>query len=174
MIIISNNLRPGPKYRLYDLVNYNKHPKRTWSIQGYYYEYMIHAKEIVYYEIACVTTKETLTIQEEDLILVCKAQYAGEYLEMLNKDGQPPSLIGYMSNQYKLIEKELSSMKKATNTPLALTLEVKHEILDELLDRYIDKKNFAKADGEVSEQLQKEMDAILQDLETVRQATIIE
>lgn len=48
-------------------------------------------KHKIAYSLKSVASRESILAQQEEVILVCKASYAKEYLQKLDKNGYPPT-----------------------------------------------------------------------------------
>lgn len=165
MIAIEYFINPVPKFDVGDLVYCKYSLNKTWEIKGYYYGY-----SAMHYNLICIKTAKTLLALEEELMLVCKAEYAIDYIRMLDKEGMPPPISELNSLN---TGKEVVKMNPSARQALKLTLQEKNEILDELLDRYIDTLRFIEVDKGVNDITQAQVDSILAELEFVRGAEIV-
>lgn len=147
-----------------DLCRIRGYGNLTWKVIGFTPSVeILHGKEVdknVIYTFENVFTGEDIIALEEDLILVCKAKYASEYIKQLNDDGSPPNMSKYLG-------------KEKSEVQIYLTQKQKDDMLNELLDRHNDVKRFIEADGEITERNQRQLDEIEAEFNRVSQMPVL-
>lgn len=164
---MSYSLIRDPRYQIGDLVNSKSYPEQTWEIVGYSCEQSFYNGESntsVHYNLIGVVALDTLFVDEEDLILVCKWAYAKEYIAQLDENGKPPSIASINPYLTPSTTKEVNLMRLSYNE--------RNEMIDDLLDRMNQIKGFTIADGEVSEEYQRQIEEIKVELNKLRELSV--
>jgi hypothetical protein len=134
-----------------DLVYLNNFGSRTWIVNYHKHEeYPMYDEmvEVVVYDVTCVVSMERRRAIQEDVMLVCKADYAYLYLGQLDTNGMPPRLDAVSKSSYRKEDTQLKKRKE------------KDDLINNLLDMYNDIQRFIESDGEISEHFQAKMDEI--------------
>lgn len=119
--------------------------------------------EYIDYTLKNVYSGEEIFACEEDLSLICRAKDALNYIRQLNKTGtnSPPKLPVNKAG------------KEKAKVKTKLTRKQKDDLLNELLDRYLDVLKFIKADGEITEHNQKQIDLIEAELKVIERLPVV-
>ncbi|MGG0667885.1 hypothetical protein ABE073_05065 [Lederbergia citrisecunda] len=148
-----------------DLCSVDGYGHLIWEVERFAPSFEVKGGKVVdeyiTYTLQNVHTGEDIIAFEEDLSLICRAKDAIDYIRQLNKTRNPPN------NPVNTAGKEKAKMKTLKAT--VITRKQKDDLLNELLDRYNDVKNFIKADGEITERYQKQLEEIEAELNKVNQ-----
>lgn len=122
-----------PLYSVGDLVITREPENRVWRVLGCHdntlYEDGEYSQTIVY-KIACVATNNSIESDQKNLILVCKKEFASEYVKLVNADGTAP--------QYPIAEIQPDTTPKAHQEEIRTPNRFRgSKEVDELLDRLI-------------------------------------
>lgn len=145
-----------------DLCYIKGYGSSTWEVIGYTLKWNFlqgKVKEEIIYVLSNVHTGENNIAYQDDLILVCRAIYAYDYIRQLDEHGSPPKMLNNKNAEKEKVE-------------MTMTRKQKDDLLNELLDRYNDVQNFIKADGEINEHNRQQLEEIEAKLNEVNKTIV--
>lgn len=154
-----------------DLCVVDGYGRRVWEVVGYTREqsYMdrVYSEEIIY-NLTCTITPEWIIGVQSDTTLVCRAEYAFEYIMYLNGEGLPPKLSDEES--FLSIIKKTEEAAMSNEAKEAMESYIYPDTIDGLLEQLADLKFLEETTGQ-DEALQDNINIVKEKLEEKRQAS---
>lgn len=142
------------KFNAGDLCVVDGYGDRVWEVEGFTLEFMYlrgqYAEEIIY-NLKCILTNERVIAYQSDVILVCRAAYAYDYLRQLDESGRPPK------STVNIAREEDENMEQINEWRIP---HVYPNTRDGLLEELADLLTVVKVIGEADEYLQNRIDKV--------------